>query len=118
MKKLNLKTILLYLSLTASIIFLFYFGCPIYRLFKVQCPACGTARAWICFLKGDIRAALRYNLFFLIMPLFIASYLYWDTLSKKIKFFYPLMALLAAVVFIYNLLRVFGLCNNYLIILG
>ncbi len=42
-------------------------GCPIRKITGIPCPACGTTRALLAFVYGDIRAAFAYH------PLFPAA---------------------------------------------
>jgi len=39
----------------------FYPQCPIYRYLHIQCPGCGTTRAFAALLHGHIIEALRLN---------------------------------------------------------
>lgn len=39
----------------------FYPACPIQRLFHLQCPGCGSTRAFAALLHGRLREALRLN---------------------------------------------------------
>lgn len=78
-KKLKYKHIFLFLA----IILAAAYGCPIYRWFSVQCPLCGTTRAWICFLRGDIAKALRYNPLFGITPFWFFAVVHYDSIFKR-----------------------------------
>ncbi|MBR6558585.1 MAG: DUF2752 domain-containing protein [Clostridia bacterium] len=49
--------------------------CPIYSLTGYLCPGCGATRMCLAVLRGDIIAALKYNLF-----LFVSSVL-WTVIS-------------------------------------
>ena len=75
------------------------FGCPIYNILGVTCPGCGLTRAWLCFLTGDVRHALRYHLLFLPAPAFIFLFAHRGQLPKSrlLDFsLYAFAALLAA----------------------
>jgi hypothetical protein len=39
----------------------FYPQCPFHQLFNLQCPGCGTTRALVAMLHGDIAAAIHFN---------------------------------------------------------
>jgi hypothetical protein len=56
----------------------FYPRCPIYTLFRIQCPGCGATRALAAILRGELSQALRLNaLFTLALPIIIV----WMALS-------------------------------------
>ncbi|MEO8735378.1 MAG: DUF2752 domain-containing protein [Edaphobacter sp.] len=66
--------------------FAFYPQCPIYRYLHIQCPGCGTTRAFAALLHGHIREALRLNAFttFLTLPAAIyAALCYRSFLLRK-----------------------------------
>ena len=62
------------LCLLLLLLSLLFLGCPYCRFFSFSCPGCGLTRAWLSFLRGNIRQAFRYNAFFLSAPLFIFLY--------------------------------------------
>lgn len=45
-------------------------SCPLYELTGLWCPACGMTRATHALLRGDVGAALGYNL---LLPLFLGA---------------------------------------------
>ncbi|MCU1366840.1 MAG: hypothetical protein JWN39_2479 [Ilumatobacteraceae bacterium] len=45
-------------------------GCPLYELTGIYCPGCGLTRATHSLLRGNLRAALGYNL---LLPFFLAA---------------------------------------------
>ncbi len=48
----------------------FYPQCPVYALFHIECPGCGTTRALAAMLHGSIGQALRMNaLTTLLLPI-------------------------------------------------
>ncbi len=85
-------------------------GCPIYELFGVMCPACGTTRAWLCLLSGQVEMAFKYNAFFMVMPQILLLFVNYDFLPKKYKkgSLYVLV-FFGATVFLYYILRLCGL---------
>ena len=83
-------------------------GCPVYNIFKIECPACGTTRAWISFLKGDFIVAFKYNAFFFIMPLFILYFIFKNRIPQKsVKYCEILLIIFAALIFTYHLIRIY-----------
>ncbi len=42
------------------------YRCPFASALGVACPMCGTTRAWLHFLGGEVVAAFNYNPFFLV----------------------------------------------------
>jgi hypothetical protein len=47
----------------------FYPACPIHRLLHIDCPGCGSTRAFSALLHGDLLGAFRLNaLFVLLLP--------------------------------------------------
>ena len=106
------KTILSHLFYGAVILFLCFWGCPVNKLFHLHCPACGTTRAWMSVLRGDIHTAFLYNAFFWILPfvLLYAAHMNCDFV-KNSRFSRPLKLLVmltGAACFIYNLFRIGG----------
>ncbi|WP_425353929.1 DUF2752 domain-containing protein [Anaerofustis butyriciformans] len=70
MKKKNIKKYILILTviaLYAFIINITKINCPIRYILGLPCPFCGTTRALISFLNGNIKQAFYYH------PLFILS---------------------------------------------
>ena len=64
MKKITLRKFLTIHSPAAVIIALYVIlpiGCPIKYFLHIDCPACGSTRAIISLLRGDIRAYFTYN---------------------------------------------------------
>lgn len=52
----------------------FYPQCPVYALFHIECPGCGTTRALAALLHGNIGQALRMNALTTLMLPFAAIY--------------------------------------------
>ncbi len=64
MKKVSLKSFLAVHSLAAAVIVIYIllpFGCPIKYFLHFECPACGSTRAILSLLKGDIGGYFNYN---------------------------------------------------------
>ena len=70
-----------------------YPPCPVFRYLHLQCPGCGTTRAFAALLHGDIPAALRLNaLTTLGLPFTLALALrsYWRYVRLRRPFLPPL----------------------------
>ncbi len=64
----------------------FYPQCPIYALFHLQCPGCGTTRAFAALLHGHVREALHLNALttlLLPIPIAYATQIYRNYLHRK-----------------------------------
>ena len=86
-------------------------GCPIYELFGVICPACGTTRAWLCFLSGQYKRAFQYNAYFMVMPMILVLFANYDFIPQKYKrIILIILVILCVLIFIYYFLRLCGLC--------
>ncbi|MBO5106581.1 MAG: DUF2752 domain-containing protein [Clostridia bacterium] len=104
----NFKKICYIFVFITLIALLIITGCPFYNIFKIECPACGTTRAWISFLNGDFKKALDYNLFFFIMPFFILYFLFKNRNPKKsIKYCEILLIIFSVLIFAYHLFRLY-----------
>lgn len=84
-------------------------GCPVYGILGISCPLCGTTRAWISFLSGEISTAFRYHPFFLITPFWFFAAVHYNSIFKKNKVIGALLVCFAIVLMIFNLLRVTGM---------
>lgn len=85
---------------------LLIFGCPIYELFGILCPCCGTTRAWLAFLSLDFATAIQNNAFFWLIPIMIIGYLRLQYFGGKEKRGESIILLIAScVLFFYNCLR-------------
>ena len=64
MKKITLRKFLA-VHIPAAVVIVLYIilpiGCPINYFLHIDCPACGSTRAIISLLRGDIRAYFTYN---------------------------------------------------------
>ena len=86
-------------------------GCPIYRLFGVPCPLCGTTRAWVSFLTGKMELAFRYHPFFLITPLWFFAVIHYSCIFKKNKVLGAFLILVALALAVMNVMRITGLLS-------
>lgn len=89
----------------AAIILLALYGCPIYKWFGVCCPLCGTTRAWICFLSGELRAAFAYHPLFLITPFWLFAAVHHGSLFRKNRIVGAVLICIAVALAVMNLLR-------------
>lgn len=78
--------------LTIYVIFIYIsgIGCPIRYIFDFPCVTCGTTRALISFLKGDLMLAFYYHPLFLLALPFLLLVAHYNLksfmgLSKKIR---------------------------------
>ena len=97
----------LHLLLFAILAALVIWGCPIYNLLHIRCPGCGLTRAWLSFLRGDLKRALEFHLFFLPMPPFIVLFVHRDVkaLRKWRKAIDIALYTLVFLVFVYHIFR-------------
>lgn len=104
MKKFRkLEKLLLILTAFAA---LFLFGCPIYECFGIVCPCCGTSRAWLSFLSGNIRQAFRYNFFFWLVPILVLLFITCELMQKNMpRWGKWLLYIGGGAMFFYNILR-------------
>lgn len=105
----NLKEICRHIALAAVILTGAYYGCPIFKLFGVCCPLCGTTRAWISFLSGEIPEAFRYHPLFLISPLCFFVAVHYTVLFKRNRIIGCFLLCFAFLLAAYNLMRITGL---------
>jgi hypothetical protein len=103
-----LKWLYRHIALFAVILFGACWGCPIVRLFGVCCPLCGTTRAWISFLSGEITEAFRYHPLFLISPVWFFMAVHYKAIFQSHKIIDYFLLCYAMVLFFYNLLRITG----------
>ena len=84
-------------------------GCPIYEFLGINCPLCGTTRAWVSFLAGEISTAFRYHPFFLITPFWFFAVVHYYSIFNKNKVIGSILICFAFVLMGFNLLRVTGM---------
>lgn len=88
-------------------------GCPIYEFLGINCPLCGTTRAWVSFLAGEISTAFRYHPFFLITPFWFFTVVHYNSIFKKNKVIGSILICFAFVLMVFNLLRVTGMVAQF-----
>lgn len=78
--------------------------CPIKFLTGISCAGCGTTRAWLAFLRGDIRTALYYHPMFWVPPIALLLYMKRSKIHKTIFFLAIFFIILAyAILYLYRL---------------
>lgn len=78
--------------------------CPIKFLTGVSCAGCGTTRAWLSLLRGDIQDALYYHPLFWVPPIALFLYLKRSKLSKQLfRAFMFLIILAYAILYLFRL---------------
>ncbi len=103
----KIKIILIHIVIAAVIIMCCSMGCPIYKIFSVPCPACGTTRAWLCFFRGELKSAFAYNAFFPIIPLYVFLFVHADkSFLRNVKFTDIVLYIVSAMLFLYNSVRI------------
>ncbi len=102
------KQALMHLLAGAVIIFFITVGCPFYRLTGVMCPTCGTSRAYLAALTGDLHTAFQMNLFFPFIPplLFLMLHAECKVIRKLVPRLHLILIVCAVSLFLWNLLRV------------
>ena len=83
-------------------------GCPVYELLGICCPLCGTTRAWGAALAGDFILAFRCHMLFPVTPLWFLAIVLYDGSGKKNRLAEAFLIGIAALLAIYNLMRIFG----------
>jgi hypothetical protein len=59
--------------------------CPFYLITGLNCPGCGSQRAFYCLLHGNFAAALHYNLLLVLSIPFLGIHLYYKIRSALLK---------------------------------
>ncbi len=93
MNKKNIKTYLLILAVIAIYAFILHINkinCPIKYILGFPCPFCGTTRALISLIQGNIKTAFYYHpLFILAIPFLIliitSNEKYFLKMNKKTR---------------------------------
>ncbi len=80
---LNRKSLFSKIILTAVFVILTFIlarsgiGCVWRYLFKIPCPGCGMTRAFLSFVHGDFKSAMKYHFMFPSVPV-ICMYIMFD----------------------------------------
>ncbi|CDC60433.1 putative uncharacterized protein [Clostridium sp. CAG:448] len=68
----------------AAVVFALTVGCPVARLFRFPCPACGVTRAWCALFGGQAALAFRYHPLFWLFPVILGLYPAGERLCARI----------------------------------
>lgn len=83
---------------------LFGITCPIKFLTGVSCAGCGTTRAWLSLLKGDIQNAFYYHPLFWMPPIALFLYLKRSKINKQLFYAFIFLIILAyAILYLFRL---------------
>ena len=104
-----MKRLCWHLALFGVILLGVRFGCPIYKVIGVPCPLCGTTRAWICFLSGEITKAFQYHPLFLMSPFWFFVAVHYHSLFKENRIIGVFLLCYAFALFAFHLLRMTGI---------
>ena len=69
------------LSLLFPGIFPIHPRCPVYSITGIPCPGCGSTRATLALIHGDIQKALWYNPLAIAVDIAVVVYLVWYTVD-------------------------------------
>lgn len=58
-------------------------GCPIYAIFGIRCPACGTTRALISLLSGNLELYFKLNPFAILLIVSLLIGIHLSVMPKK-----------------------------------
>lgn len=104
-----MQKFLKYLSLFILLLLIFKFGCPVYKLFNITCPACGVTHAWIYLFNKNILKALKSNPFFILLTVMFLRVIYLDIKRLKINSLelkiYYIISLFAAIFNFYRIIN-------------
>lgn len=90
--------------LSACIAYALLVGCPLRRVFSVECPMCGMTRAHLALLRGDFKGAAAYHpLYFLGIP-FVLALAHLRIFPKSVKAIASAFALLCGAAFVFRYL--------------
>jgi uncharacterized membrane protein len=105
----NWKIFLKHTILFIAIGILVFYGCPVYNWFGICCPLCGTTRAWLCFLRGDVEAAFYFHPLFLITPFwFFVAVHYGGRIPRK-RWSECILLAISVLLAVINILRLIGI---------
>ena len=75
------------LILLISCVIIWFTGCPIKKVTGLSCAGCGLTRAWVSFLKLDLKQAFYFHPLFWSVPIMYILILLNDTLSSRKKYY-------------------------------
>lgn len=108
-----MKKRILFVLGAAAVALVAWLGCPLYELTGMTCPLCGTTRAFLSLLRGDIGTAFRCNPLFPLIPAGVAAValLYGPCKGKRwlTGIAVGIAAALAAALFLMNIFRWAGI---------
>lgn len=105
-EKRKLKEFTKGVGLSAIILILMMYGCPLYELFGIVCPSCGVTRAWLAFFCGDFILAVRYHALFPVIPILGGLYVYRCIFPNVCpKWILVSLYVLAILLFVYAVMR-------------
>lgn len=81
--------------------------CPLNYATGLTCPACGSTRAIFALLRGDFAAYMAYNPFAVPLGIVLVLFPHLRVLGKFRKAALIYCITVAALAFIFNLLRIF-----------
>jgi hypothetical protein len=104
-----MKKRLLYVLMAVAVALMAWLGCPLYELTGITCPLCGTTRAFVALLRGQLWLAFRCHPLFPLIPLgVLAAVLLYGPMKGKRRLTGVLIGI-AAALFLMNCLRWAGI---------
>jgi hypothetical protein len=104
-----MKKRLLYVLMAAAVALMAWLGCPLYELAGITCPLCGTTRAFVALLRGQLWLAFRCHPLFPPIPFgVLAVVLLYGPLKGK-RWLTGILIGIAAALFLMNCLRWAGI---------
>ena len=82
-----------------------WLGCPLYELTGITCPLCGTTRALLCLLRGDLAAAFTCHPLFPLIPAGLLGILLLEGPMKGRRWLTATVVAIAAALCLMNVLR-------------
>jgi hypothetical protein len=98
-----------YILMVAAVALMAWLGCPLYELTGLTCPLCGTTRAFLSLLRGDIGTAFRCNPLFPLIPAGVAAVALLYGPCKGKRWLTGSLIAIAAALFLMNTLRWAGI---------
>ena len=103
------KIFMLHVILFVTIFIIIRFGCIFYRLFGLVCPCCGVTRAWLNFLKFDLKTAIYYHALFPLIPVYLFVFVHYNLnfMRKMKKISKVFLYTFGIILLLYNIYRLF-----------